>query len=104
MHFDSREWEDPFTFKPERFLDITGNIVPGAQRSYLPFSAGRRVCLAELLAKVELFLLIARMLHQYKFLPDPDEPLPDLEGIYGLFLAPKPYKILVTKRNHESYV
>eukprot|EP00794_Sanderia_malayensis_P009725 gene9725-10716_t len=103
LHYDEREWKDPLIFNPDRFLDESGHITPGAQKSYLPFSAGRRVCLAETLAKLELFLLISRLLHDYKFLPDPNEPLPNLDGIYGLFLAPKPYKIVIKRRENNNH-
>uniref|UniRef100_A0A7N2MJL0 Cytochrome P450 n=1 Tax=Quercus lobata TaxID=97700 RepID=A0A7N2MJL0_QUELO len=49
MGWDSRVWEDPMEFKPERFLsgddggeafDITGN----REIRMMPFGAGRRIC------------------------------------------------------------
>ena len=60
------------------------------------------MCLAEPLAKMELFLLFSRLLHEYKLVPDPNHPLPDLDGIYGLFLAPKNYRVIVQKREHRT--
>lgn len=48
MGWDSKVWEDPMEFKPERFMlangqvefDLTGN----REIKMMPFSAGRRVC------------------------------------------------------------
>lgn len=99
LHRDEREWDEPFTFKPERFLDSEGlPVKPGHHRAYLPFSAGRRGCLAEALAKIELFLVISQMISKYKFIPDPNSPLPSMIGKPGLFLGPEPHKIIIEKR------
>ena len=99
MHRDVREWKEPDLFMPERFLDEAGKLVPpGQNRSFLPFSAGRRVCLAETLAKMELFLVISNMLRKFKFSASPEYPLPDIDGVPGLFLGPKPYKVVISKR------
>ena len=102
IHHDPKEWEDPDVFKPERFLDVEGNFSvsgPNGYRSYLPFSAGRRVCLGESLAKIELFLVTSRLLHQFKFEPAPEAQLPELSGIVGVVLVPESYKICIKNRH-----
>lgn len=102
IHHDPKEWEDPDVFKPERFLDVEGNFSvsgPNGYRSYLPFSAGRRVCLGESLAKIELFLVTSRLLHQFKFEPAPETQLPELSGIVGVVLVPESYKICIKNRH-----
>ena len=58
-------------------------LLPGV-RSYLPFSAGRRGCLDESLAKTEL-LIASRLLHQFQIKNPPGKPLPDLAGMWALF-------------------
>lgn len=99
LHRSESAWGDPFVFRPERFLDETGKPVgPGFHKSYLPFSAGRRGCLAEALAKLELFLVISQLISKYKFLPDPSAKLPSMTGVPGLFLGPEPHKVIITKR------
>ncbi|XP_071084153.1 cytochrome P450 1A5-like isoform X1 [Haliotis cracherodii] len=64
LHFDPEQWEDVNTFKPERFLDSEGKMGPKPE-SWLPFSAGRRVCLGETVAKPELHLFLAGILRVF---------------------------------------
>ncbi|CAH1794024.1 unnamed protein product, partial [Owenia fusiformis] len=46
LHHDERHFADPWIFKPERFLDKNGDVIPVDQRKMLmPFGAGRRVCI-----------------------------------------------------------
>lgn len=101
IHHDPDEWEAPDVFNPGRFLDAEGRFSPsGPQgfRSYLPFSAGRRVCLGESLAKAELFLVSARLLHQFTFERAPEKPLPDLTGKVGVVFVPGTYELSVKNR------
>lgn len=99
LHRDEREWDEPWKFQPERFLDETGKLrKPGFHRAYLPFSAGRRGCLAEALAKLELFLVISQLIAKYRFLPDPNGTVPTMKGVPGLFLGPEAHKVLIEKR------
>jgi len=100
LHRNEREWPEPFTFDPNRFLTVDGKLVkPGHHRAYLPFSAGRRICLAESLAKIELFLVIAQMISQFRFVQAPGHPLPSMTGVPGLFLGPGAHKIVIEKRS-----
>ncbi|KAJ8312409.1 hypothetical protein KUTeg_009782 [Tegillarca granosa] len=59
-------WTDVDRFDPHRFLDSNGKLSPKPE-SWLPFSAGRRVCLGESVAKPELFLAFATLLQKYRF-------------------------------------
>nr|XP_051697026.1 cytochrome P450 2W1 [Oryctolagus cuniculus] len=64
---DKTQWESPGQFNPNHFLDADGHFVKRA--AFLPFSAGRRVCVGERLARAELFLLFAGLLQRYRLLP-----------------------------------
>ncbi|XP_041348377.1 steroid 17-alpha-hydroxylase/17,20 lyase-like [Gigantopelta aegis] len=98
MHHDPEKWTDVEDFKPERFLDETGAMAPKPD-SWLPFSAGRRVCLGESVAKPELVLLLAGYTRQFK-ISLPDGVKPDFEAIGGGFLrTPKPFKIVFEERD-----
>ncbi|CAF2408776.1 unnamed protein product [Rotaria sp. Silwood2] len=62
---DTRYWKvDPELFYPERFLDEDKNHHPYA---FLPFGAGHRQCLGQDLARLELKVILARMLQQVTF-------------------------------------
>ncbi|XP_046556085.1 steroid 17-alpha-hydroxylase/17,20 lyase-like [Haliotis rubra] len=65
LHHDPEQWTDPHTFNPDRFLDQNGKMATKPE-SWLPFSAGRRVCLGESVAKPELHLLLAGIMRHFK--------------------------------------
>ena len=53
VHLDPSCWENPSTFNPRRHIDADGQLITNSG-NFLPFSAGRRVCAGEALAKVRL--------------------------------------------------
>ncbi|KAK6232610.1 hypothetical protein SCA6_002683 [Theobroma cacao] len=63
MGLDSKIWEDPLAFKPERFLrgeeevDITGR----KEIKMIPFGAGRRICPAHSLTMLHLEFFVANL-------------------------------------------
>ena len=73
MH-DQNIFEDPESFKPERFLESNGKYVSSRPNGFIPFGMGRRVCLGEKLALADLFLILVNLLQitsGYEFaLPD----------------------------------
>ena len=99
LHHDPEIWDDPDAFRPQRFLDEGGNFVPSKADHFLPFSAGRRACLGESLARLELFLLLALLLHSFKFENPRGCDLPTLEPVVGLVLMPRPFKVCALKRH-----
>ncbi|KAH9510279.1 cytochrome P450 2 sub U member 1 [Bulinus truncatus] len=89
-------WGDPETFRPERFLDEQGNIVK--REELIPFSIGRRVCLGESLAKMELFLYLSTLFQRFEFLPATPDKVPPLTETFGLVAAPEPFEIRCRER------
>ena len=57
-------FEDPETFKPQRFLESNGSYVSSRPNGFIPFGMGRRVCLGEKLALADLFLIIVNLLQR----------------------------------------
>ena len=53
VHLDPNCWENPNSFNPHRHIDADGQLITNSG-NFLPFSAGRRVCAGESLAKVSL--------------------------------------------------
>ena len=74
LHMNKDVWGDPEAFRPERFLDNNGKMGPHIS-SWMPFSTGRRVCLGESLAKVELQLVLATFIQRYEFSAPPGEQI-----------------------------
>lgn len=88
--FDKAEWETPETFNPGHFLDAQGKFVK--KEALLPFSAGKRVCLGEGLAKMELFLFMVGLLQKFSFSVTDGVEL-RTEGVTGGTRVPHPFKV-----------
>ncbi|XP_070704107.1 cytochrome P450 2K1-like [Pempheris klunzingeri] len=91
--YDESEWESPLTFNPSHFLDKDGTFM--RRDAFMPFSAGRRVCLGEGLAKMELFLFFTSLLQRFRFTPPPGitEDELDLTPGLGFTLPPSPHEL-----------
>uniref|UniRef100_A0A8D0VKS0 Steroid 17-alpha-hydroxylase/17,20 lyase n=1 Tax=Sus scrofa TaxID=9823 RepID=A0A8D0VKS0_PIG len=98
LHHNEKEWHRPDLFMPERFLDPTGTQLISPSLSYLPFGAGPRSCVGEMLARQELFLFTAGLLQRFDLeLPD-DGQLPCLVGNPSLVLQIDPFKVKIKER------
>nr|QQL94710.1 cytochrome P450 2j2 [Lateolabrax maculatus] len=93
--FDKNEWATPDIFNPEHFLDSEGQF--RRRDAFLPFSAGKRVCVGEHLARMELFLFFTCLLQRFTFCPVPGE-MPSLEGVLGFTYSPKAFRTLAVPR------
>lgn len=72
---DADVWKDPQVFRPERFLESNdeisnnnecplGDISQSSSSFFIPFSAGKRICLGKVLGQSTIFLIVVRMLQQ----------------------------------------
>nr|XP_040041247.1 cytochrome P450 2J6-like [Gasterosteus aculeatus aculeatus] len=93
--FDKNEWETPDTFNPGHFLNEEGKFVKSA--AFIPFSAGKRLCLGENLAKMELFLFFTSFMQHFTFSMPPGVK-PVMDFCFGITLVPLPYEVCVTSR------
>lgn len=82
-----------------RFLDERGQHIHSPSPSYLPFGAGIRVCLGEVLAKMELFLFLAWVLQRFTLECPQDQPLPSLEGKFGVVLQVQKFQVKARLRD-----
>ncbi|KAM9305503.1 uncharacterized protein PAF06_014064 [Gastrophryne carolinensis] len=91
--YDKTQWKTPNQFNPNHFLDADGKFVlPDA---FMPFSAGKRACAGEALAKMELFLFFTGLVKTFTFYPAPGvskEEL-DIKPATGFILTPRPHMI-----------
>ncbi|CAG5856513.1 unnamed protein product, partial [Menidia menidia] len=98
VHFDEKYWNDPGVFEPQRFLDSSGNFV--RREAFLPFSLGRRHCLGEQLARMEMFLFFTTLLQRFH-LQFPPGAVPTVAPKLGMTLQPKPYCICAVRRQQK---
>lgn len=59
---DERYFSEPGKFKPERFIDKSGKFFQ--PQELMPFGVGKRSCLGEGLARLELFLFMGNIFNQ----------------------------------------
>lgn len=85
---DESEWEEPHSFHPAHFLDKDGKFIK--RDAFMPFSAGRRVCVGESLARMELFIFFVSLLQHFRFTPPSgvSEDELDLTPGVGFTLSP----------------
>lgn len=65
IHRDPEVWDNPEGFDPRRFLAENRDELP--RTAYLPFGAGRRICVGSTFALVEATLLLAMISQRYEF-------------------------------------
>ncbi|XP_072699802.1 cytochrome P450 2D6 isoform X1 [Canis lupus baileyi] len=93
---DEKVWKKPFRFYPEHFLDAQGHFVK--HEAFMPFSAGRRVCLGEPLARMELFLFFTCLLQRFSFSVPAGQPRPSDHGVFTFLKVPAPFQLCVEPR------
>ncbi|XP_052603442.1 cytochrome P450 2D28-like isoform X2 [Peromyscus californicus insignis] len=93
---DETVWEKPLQFHPEHFLDAQGRFVK--HEAFMPFSAGRRACLGEPLARMELFLFFTYLMQCFSFLVPDGQPRPSDQRVVGVLATPSPYELCAVSR------
>ncbi|KAE8605388.1 hypothetical protein XENTR_v10015100 [Xenopus tropicalis] len=92
---DKDYFKKPEDFYPEHFLNSKGNFVKN--EAFLPFSAGRRICAGETLAKMELFLFFTKLLQNFTFQPPPGVEV-DLTCADAMTSKPQEHQICALPR------
>ncbi|KAG2461424.1 cytochrome P450 2J2-like [Polypterus senegalus] len=96
---DKDEWETPDTFNPGHFLTPDGTF--RRREAFMPFSAGKRPCLGEPLARIELFLFFTCLMKRFTFCV-PEGTSLTLDAITGFTRAPVPHKICAIPRGQTA--
>lgn len=97
IHHDPKNFDDPESFKPERFLDPKdGSFEP--HPGVIPFGVGKRDCLGKSLAKAEIFLFSSCLLHQFSFHPPSSGSIGVNDVDIILTRAPKPFRVRIESR------
>ncbi|KAK9401417.1 cytochrome P450 2J2-like [Crotalus adamanteus] len=88
---DPEQWETPEEFNPNHFLDKDGKFME--REEFLPFGIGKRICVGEQLARIEIFIFLTNLLRAFSFrLPEGVKELNEAP-IVNVSMHPHPYKL-----------
>ncbi|XP_070574461.1 steroid 17-alpha-hydroxylase/17,20 lyase-like [Ptychodera flava] len=98
IHMDPTAWSEPEQFRPERFLDEDGELIP-KPNNFIPFGIGRRVCLGETLAMNEMLLFFVSLMQRYTFHAPSDGAKPSMDEVCQALIARcQPYEMIAKRR------
>ncbi|KAH0619384.1 hypothetical protein JD844_019438 [Phrynosoma platyrhinos] len=97
---DPSRWKEPHRFDPGRFLDgrRPERLDRELARQVMVFSLGKRRCIGDQVAQLQLFLFAAILLHQGRLEGNPDEEL-SMDCQHGLVLRPRPFTLALARRD-----
>lgn len=104
LHHDPTFWGDPWNFRPERFLDDQGALLPAhapCRRHLMPFGAGPRVCLGEVFATKRLTIFLTHVVRAFDLHPPSCDQLTSYDPrtyLTGVVLTPNAYTIRLVTR------
>ncbi|XP_045710121.1 cytochrome P450 2C44-like isoform X2 [Phyllostomus hastatus] len=95
--YDCKEFPNPEKFDPGHFLDENGGL--RKTDHFVPFSLGKRICIGEGLARMELFLFLTTILQNFSLKPlvEPKE-LQTQPVVTGFLNTPPPFKLCFIPR------
>ncbi|KAL4227588.1 hypothetical protein ACF0H5_013031 [Mactra antiquata] len=95
---DPEIWGDPDVFRPERFIDHSGNLLKKEEN--VLFFLGKRSCVGESLARMELLIFLGALVQNFKFESCPGTTLTmdQIDGVFGFVHGPKSFDVMVIKR------
>ncbi|KOC66607.1 Cytochrome P450 18a1 [Habropoda laboriosa] len=99
VHMDPELWEKPEEFRPSRFLSVEGKVQK--PEYFMPFGVGRRMCLGDVLARMELFLFFSSLMHTFELRSPQGSSLPSLRGNAGVTVTPDPFDVCLLPRNMD---
>ncbi|XP_071483681.1 cytochrome P450 2U1-like [Diadema antillarum] len=101
IHQDPENWHDPTRFDPARFLTADGKDLV-KNPAFMPYGAGRRLCVGDRIARMQMFLFLASMLRRFEF-SLPEGATADFGVDGGNFtLSAAPFEISIREVNSES--
>ena len=75
VHHDPDVWVDPESFRPERWIDVDGKVKKSD--NLIAFSAGKRYCIGQPVARMQLFLYITSIFQKFDVKAVGELPAPD---------------------------
>jgi len=99
VHMDPELWGNPEEFMPSRFINAEGKVQK--PEYFMPFGVGRRMCLGDVLARMELFLFFSSLMHRFDFVLPAGSPKPSLNGNPGVTIYPDQFHVCLKERPLE---
>ena len=97
IHMDREFWKDPEAFRPDRFLNEDKSISKEMMSHVVTFGLGRRKCVGEHLAKMNIFLIFTLLMQRCSFSKVEGE-LISTEPTGVIVFLPKPFRVVVKER------
>lgn len=97
IHMNPKLWNQPDRFDPSRFIVNEKAKKPDY---FIPFSVGRRMCLGDVLAKMEVFLFLVGLLQKYDLsVAEEDRHCPpQVKGTIGVSNTPASFRVALKAR------
>lgn len=92
IHRDPKHWPNPDKFNPDHFLPE--NVQKRHPYAYMPFSAGRRVCIGQQFSLIEQQIALSVVLQRFKVFPVTENPV----NKAGVLANPVELKVRFEKR------
>ncbi|KAM9033449.1 cytochrome P450 2G1 [Sarcophilus harrisii] len=94
---DPKYFKKPDAFEPKHFLDEQGRFKKN--EAFVPFASGKRVCLGEAMARMELFLYFTFILQNFSLQPlVPPSEIDITPKISGFGNIPPTYQLCIVAR------
>ncbi|KAH3885952.1 hypothetical protein DPMN_009949 [Dreissena polymorpha] len=79
VHHDEVTWGDPWEYRPERFLNEAGELLPSdhtLMQNVIPFSVGKRECPGQDFARSRIFVTMTSLMQRVQVVPPKNSNLP----------------------------
>ena len=100
-NYDKTIFSNPEKFDPERFLTDTGTVNVAHSELVVPYGLGQRRCAGEPVARLEIFMFFATILHQCTIKQAPGRPLDTQNYFFGFGIQHYPFKVIFLSRNGD---